>query len=175
MEEPVLQHRSPLFWEEVGVCLHRPLSSCQYPPFAAPRSPFLLCNLEREHLDESVLNSNADHVSGIPLNIQVACLSYTMNLWEANKCQRNVKLCMYLLGPQCISEEALWHLVITFFEGITQSRCCKYIKRIQHPPLRGRRPSTGVCKALPSWGLALPDDSFSSEIKSRWAVMSPHQ
>lgn len=65
--------------------------------------------------------------------IPEAYLSYTMSLWEVNKCQRNVRLFMYLLGLQCISEEALWHLVIAFLEDITQSNSAVNIsKEFQH-------------------------------------------
>lgn len=52
------------------------------------------------------------------LKIPEGCLSYSMSPW--NKCQRNVGLFMYLLGLCYISEEALWHLVITSLEDITQ-------------------------------------------------------
>lgn len=43
-----------------------------------------------------------------------------MSPWEVNKCQRNVGLFMYLLGLCYISKKALWHLVITSLEDITQ-------------------------------------------------------
>lgn len=43
----------------------------------------------------------------------------------------------------------------------------------QHPPLYTPRSSTRVCEVLLPWGFALPDDSFSSDIKSRWADTSP--
>lgn len=119
----------------MDVCLRWPSSSCQHPVYSSsiPTS-FLELGREREGLKKGVVNGNANHVGKILFNIQVACLPYTLSLWETNKCQRNVKLCLYLLGPQCISEEALWHLVITFFEGITQSRGHKYIKRISASP-----------------------------------------
>lgn len=55
------------------------------------------------------------------LKIPEIWLLYSMSPWEVNKCQRNVGLFMYLLGLCYISETALWHLVITSLEDITQS------------------------------------------------------
>lgn len=68
---------------------------------------------------------NPNNISRTLFKIQVVCLPHTMNLWKVNKCQRNVKLRMHLLGSQCIFEEVLWYLVMAFFEDITQSRYCK--------------------------------------------------
>lgn len=64
---------------------------------------------------------------------------------------------MYLLGLRYISEEALWHLVIIFFEAITQSRRHRYIKRSlplhkQYSSIRGRLrhfpPGSFLCQMM---------------------------
>lgn len=45
--------------------------------------------------------------------------------------------------------------------------------KFQHPPLYTPQSSTSVCEVLLPWGFALPDESFSPDIKSRWVDMSP--
>lgn len=64
------------------------------------------------------------------LKIPEACLSYSTSPWEVNKCQRNVGLFMYLLGLWYISEKALWHLVITSLEDVTQGKSTVNISKV---------------------------------------------
>lgn len=101
------------------------------------------------------------------LKIPEACLSYSMSSWEVNKCQRNVGLFMYLLGLCYISEKALWHLVITSLEDITQGNSTVNIsKEFWHFPRYDKfvlfLRYYCVEKALPSSSFPLPNDLLSS-------------
>lgn len=100
------------------------------------------------------------------LKIPEACLSYSMSLWEVNKCQRNVGLFMYLLGLCYISEKALWHLVITSLGDITQGKSTVNIsKEFRHFTLYNKFVlflRHCVEKTFPSSEFPLPNDLLSS-------------
>lgn len=125
-----------------SILKHLPKSRCVVPSY-----PFLLFDLhwgDRTWL-KLFFSNNSNYVNRILFQIQVACLSNTVSLWEANTMSKKYKIIYWVHRAFLRKSVAFSHCILWRHHT---SRCHKYIKQIS---AQSTIQHLRVCRKLPSW------------------------